>query len=178
MTCGGTGKWSRVGVPHKGWSELRVIDVGNDLETCEMCEVAQVRYVHVVEHPWWGVLRVGVDCAGVMTGDYVGARARDLVSRKGRGWLDRKWRVSVKGSEFLNARGWIVVVWPKRDGGWGARILNRETNQVIKSNLWHGTSEDAKLACLQVIETLEAKKARAGMEEIMKRAMERWRLTG
>ena len=45
-----TGKWSRVGVPHKGWTCVNVEDLGEPEAVCEMCEIQQIRYVHWMEH--------------------------------------------------------------------------------------------------------------------------------
>jgi hypothetical protein len=50
MSCGGTGKWSRAGVPHKGWECVDVEDLENDRAICEMCEVTEIRYVHTMVH--------------------------------------------------------------------------------------------------------------------------------
>ena len=45
------GKWSEPGVPHKGWVCLGVDDLGpGELMTCQMCMVAQIRYVHAMVH--------------------------------------------------------------------------------------------------------------------------------
>jgi hypothetical protein len=82
MSCGGTGKWSRAGVPHKGWRCEDVEDLERDRAICEMCEVAEVRYVHTMVHASWGRLRVGCVCAGNMEGDYVGAVAREAAVRR------------------------------------------------------------------------------------------------
>jgi hypothetical protein len=73
------GKWSQAGVPHKGWRCEDIDDVGDDLITCEMCECAEVRYVHTMSNPRWGggTLRVGCVCAGRMEEDAVGAETRE-----------------------------------------------------------------------------------------------------
>jgi hypothetical protein len=70
--------WSRPGVPHRGWSCVDVEDLGEPSEVCEMCEQAQLRYVHVMRHPEWeGELRVGCVCAGRMEEDYKRAVQRE-----------------------------------------------------------------------------------------------------
>ena len=44
-----TGKWTQAGVPHRGWMYATVDDLGaGESQTCEMCEVTQIRYVHVM----------------------------------------------------------------------------------------------------------------------------------
>lgn len=46
-----TGKWAQQGVPHKGWENTGVYDVGADRMTCEMCEAREIRYAHHMTHP-------------------------------------------------------------------------------------------------------------------------------
>lgn len=71
------GNWSVAGVPHKGWVCLGIDDLGEPSETCEMCQTAEVRFVHMVWHRDWGEMRVGCVCAGRMTDDVAGAHARE-----------------------------------------------------------------------------------------------------
>lgn len=33
----GHGKWAEAGVPHRGWKCLDVIDLDDNLATCQMC---------------------------------------------------------------------------------------------------------------------------------------------
>jgi hypothetical protein len=48
----GRGKWSKAGVPHKGWSCIEDGDLGaGNTQTCEMCESTQIRYTHTMTHP-------------------------------------------------------------------------------------------------------------------------------
>lgn len=52
-------KWSKEGLPHKGWQCLDVIDLAENTETgdsipyeqCEMCGNEKIRYAHVMIHP-------------------------------------------------------------------------------------------------------------------------------
>ena len=54
------GKWSQAGVPHRGWTCIGVDDLEEPDHICEMCEHAEVRYVHVMTHPdYEGELLVG-----------------------------------------------------------------------------------------------------------------------
>jgi hypothetical protein len=70
--------WSRPGVPHRGWTCVDVEDLGEPDEVCEMCQTAEIRYVHIMQHPdWEGELRVGCVCAGRMEEDYKRAEARE-----------------------------------------------------------------------------------------------------
>jgi hypothetical protein len=61
------GKWNNRSVPSRGWTCEGLNDVGHKLTNCEMCESAQVRYVHVMSHRGWPEkLRVWGDCADLM----------------------------------------------------------------------------------------------------------------
>ena len=44
------GKWSQDGVPHRGWMCLEVYDLEEPSALCAMCETAEVRYVHCMQH--------------------------------------------------------------------------------------------------------------------------------
>ena len=110
------GKWSEPSVPHKGWSCVDTEDLGEPSHTCEMCEFAECRYVHYMEHPDYPqVLGVGCVCAEHMEEDYVAPREREKrmrsrASRRSR-WLSRQWRTSGKGNPSLNSDGYNIVVY-------------------------------------------------------------------
>ena len=80
------GKWSEAGVPHTGWECVRIEDLGEPSLICEMCERAEVRYVHMMQNERWpnGVLKVGCHCAGRMEEDFKGAEEREAKFKK---WL-------------------------------------------------------------------------------------------
>ena len=44
-----SGKWSQIGVPHRGWTCVSVDDLGAPDAVCEMCETQAIRYVHHME---------------------------------------------------------------------------------------------------------------------------------
>ena len=68
------GKFSREGVPKKGWTRVGSEDLGSLDAECEMCEKQRIRYVHYMEHPGYpGVLGVGKVCASHMEEDYKSA---------------------------------------------------------------------------------------------------------
>jgi hypothetical protein len=105
-----TGKWTHLGVPHKGWTCVDIEDLSSPDHVCEMCETQDARYVHTMEHPDYAdALRVGCVCAGHMEEDLLGARKREDAfkasrSRRAR-WLTREWRTSRAGNEYLNTDG-------------------------------------------------------------------------
>lgn len=72
------GKWAKAGVPHRGWTCVDWVDLGEPAAICEMCEHQYIRYVHVLRHPEWpDQLRCGCVCSGNMEQDLVGARERE-----------------------------------------------------------------------------------------------------
>ena len=100
-------------------------DLGSPDHVCEMCEVQDVRYVHVMTHAnYAGPPCVGCICAGHMEENLVGFRLREDAFKASRSrrerWLSQEWRVSRAGNEYLNTDGFNVVVYPVR-GGSGAR---------------------------------------------------------
>ncbi len=76
-----------------------------DSATCQMCGNEKIRYVHIMEHPDLDEsFDVGCVCAEKMSGDYEGpkrreAKLRNRAARRTR-WLQRKWRVSPRGTAF------------------------------------------------------------------------------
>lgn len=80
------GRWDQLGVPHKGWHCVDVVDLRADGEsadetdyaTCQMCGNEQIRYVHVMAHPdLEDHFEVGCVCAEKMSDDYEGPKRRE-----------------------------------------------------------------------------------------------------
>lgn len=146
-------RWDKVGIPHKGWNCIDVIDLRGDgagsdetsYETCQMCGHEKIRFVHVMEHTdQEDSLRVGCVCAEKMSGDYVGPRQREAklrnrAARRTR-WLQRKWRVSAKGNSFMNVDGYNLGVHMNQSKRWGYRIESRFGMKTF------ATKDEAKLA--------------------------------
>jgi hypothetical protein len=135
------GKWGDGAVPKRGWALVNSFDAleegEGDLQICEMCEIQEIRYVHVMVHPGYapGQLECGCICAGVMSGDparvvETEARLRQLAGRRAR-WLSRKsWKVSARGNSYINDRELNGVVYPGQ-GGFGFRIEHRQTKRCL-----------------------------------------------
>jgi hypothetical protein len=69
------GLWSESSVPHRGWTYVNFFDLGTPSQICAMCQVMEIRYVHVVTHPNYnGSLEVGCVCCEHLTEDYVNPR--------------------------------------------------------------------------------------------------------
>jgi hypothetical protein len=151
-----TGKWTQPGVPHRGWRCVDIEEQEEQDHLCEMCEARLVRFVHVMEHDAYeGVLRVGCICAGHMEEDLVGARMREAAYKNDRArrsrWLQRKWRVSAGGNEFLNtADGFNVVIY-RTGRSWGARVEHRASGFQRTSKLRYATAEKVKLAAFDAM---------------------------
>ena len=45
------GLWRDPAIPKAGWECIAVNDQGEPSDICEMCQVAEIRYVHVMVHP-------------------------------------------------------------------------------------------------------------------------------
>ena len=153
------GKWSRAGIPHKGWVCVDIEDLGSPNAVCEMCESQSIRYVHHMQHPQYSeILGVGCVCSGHMEGDVAAARGREasMQSRSGKRkrWLSRKWRISAKGNPWINADGYRVTVYA-RGGGWAATIA-RGDDPPMHSRRNYPTQEQAKLAAFDHITKLLA----------------------
>jgi len=158
-----TGRWAEPGVPHIGWRCTDIYDNDGDMQLCEMCQVAEIRYVHVMEHPTFPeTLEVGCICAGHMEQDYAAAqdrekRVRRQSSQRAR-WLTRQWRTSRNGNPYLRLRdGFHLVVFPKHEGGWSARITRSDTAQSWQARRFYPTEEAAKLGAFNALAFIRSK---------------------
>jgi hypothetical protein len=145
------GKWSQVGIPHRGWNCVGVEDLGAPEATCEMCETQEIRYVHTMHHPDYVTdLEVGCICAEHMEGDYIGPRQREKALRSAAGrkkrWLSRAWKISARGNSFINTDGFNVTIFPNVDGTWGGRIEERDGGRSVASKRKYSSEDAAKLA--------------------------------
>lgn len=163
LVAAGRGKWSKAGVPHKGWQCVDIEDLGEPQIECDMCELQTIRYVHHMEHPNYPeILEVGCVCAGHMEGDVAAARTREssMKSRAGKRkrWLSRKWRISAKGNPWIKADGYRVTVY-RRGSGWAATVSSEDNSLVQHSRRNYKTEDQAKLAAFDHITRLLAREA-------------------
>ena len=121
-TAGGENLWRRDDVPHSGWSCTGVSDLGEPAAVCGMCGEQIIRYVHHMTHPAYRPLGVGCVCAGRMEGDPQAARERERAFRKRetrrRTFMNRTWRRSRDGNEYLRVRGHVLVLYRIKGSGW------------------------------------------------------------
>ncbi|MEW5930396.1 MAG: hypothetical protein AB1941_23290 [Gemmatimonadota bacterium] len=152
------GKWFDAGVPHRGWHCVEIEDLGAPNATCEMCEAQSIRYVHYMEHADYAeTLACGCVCAGHMEQDLAAARERDesMRSRAGKRarWLTRRWKVSAKGNDWLEADGFRVTIF-ERNGGWAAAVIATGGTYRHFSRRTYVTENQAKLAAFDLITRL------------------------
>jgi hypothetical protein len=154
------GKWSKPGVPHKGWICINIEDRGEADDVCEMCEAQAIRYVHYMQHQDYPeVLGAGCICAGKMADDDDGARRREAdlrnAAQRRQRWLSRKWKESAKGNAYLNTDGFNIVIYPRWDPRtgrvWTFRITDRETERSIPSKRIFPKEDRAKLAAFDAL---------------------------
>lgn len=162
----GRGKWSGKGVPHRGWRCVEIEDLGAPKATCGMCEAQRIRFVHYMEHDDYpGTLPCGCVCAGHMEQDLARAEARDH-SMRGRAskrtrWVARRWKVSQRGNEWIEADGYRVTIF-RRGGGWAAALNAVAGTYQAFSRRFYATEDEAKLAAFDAISRLLLAQSGAG----------------
>lgn len=124
-SSGGNGLWNDPTVPKTGWACTGVSDYGPNSDfLCQMCEHQRIRYVHRMVHPDYPrTLDVGCVCAGNMEGDVEAAKTREREFKnkqiRRENFHTRKWRISARGSSFINVNGHHVVLCKSKfDGRW------------------------------------------------------------
>jgi len=156
------GKWSQPDVPHKGWVCVDIEDLGDLSAVCEMCEKQLIRYVHYMEHPNYDkILSVGCVCAGHMENNYESAKRRDdfMKSRnnKRKKWLNRNWKTSAKGNEYIKSDGYIIVMKYKNTY-WSALIQSEDKKFEIWSKRKYQSINEAKLAAFDYLTKILSEK--------------------
>lgn len=154
------GKWSDLGIPHKGWECIDFEDLGEPAETCEMCEFQEIRYVHVMRHSDYpSPLRCGCDCAGAMSNDYEGADRRERTAknaaRRRSQWLRRNWKTSAKGNAYLRTDGFLVTVF-QSGSAWKACVADSVSERKRFSYRAFPTEDRAKLAAFDAMVRLKS----------------------
>lgn len=156
----GKGKWASAGVPHRGWRCVNVEDLGEPLMTCEMCESAEIRYVHYMQNDRYpGTLACGAICAGHMESDLLRAEARDKKMRSAASRRKRfpgrvGWRMNEKGNHLLKANGYRITVF-RRGLLWGAVVSRPALDNGFFTREKFATAEAAKMAAFDTMNFIE-----------------------
>ncbi|MBT5260959.1 MAG: hypothetical protein HOL84_08870 [Nitrospina sp.] len=153
------GKWSKKGVPHKGWVCFDVEDLKEPSQVCEMCESQKIRYVHYMEHDdFEDTLGVGCICAGHMEENYERAEAREkklkTAARHRTNWSKGGWKTSAKGNDYKNVDGFNIVIFFKNNK-WSYVIKFINTDESKFSPRKYETEGEAKLAAFDSINFLK-----------------------
>lgn len=132
-------KWSKEGLPHKGWKCIDVIDLAEHVtsgdtipyEQCEMCGNEKIRYAHVMTHPEYpNEIYVGCVCAEKMTDDYDTPRKKETAVRnrsmRRNNFNKVQWRFnSEKGTYSKKYKGEYITIMKSRYGNWGVFFANQ-----------------------------------------------------
>lgn len=160
-----TGKWCEPDVPHKGWACVGMDDLEDDRSTCEMCEVTEIRYVHIMTHLQYDAeLRCGCICAEHMEEDYAGPRLRERklrsrLSRRAR-WLQRSWLWSdlSGGVQYLNADQFHIAIWRNGSEGWTGRVTDNSNDRSVLARRVYPDADAAKLAAFDAMLALKERR--------------------
>jgi hypothetical protein len=118
-----------------------------------------------MEHPDYpNTLVVGCICAGNMEQDLLAAKRRDKQMRsrfaKRKKWLDRQWKLSRKGNDYIMADGYTITIFHNGEG-WKASLSKNETLDIVYSKRTFDTENRAKLAAFDRITSLLAENRKA-----------------
>lgn len=133
-------KWSKKGLPHKGWQCLDVIDLAENTETgdsipyeqCEMCGNEKIRYAHVMIYPEYpDEIHVGCICAEKMTDDYDTPRKRETAVRnrtiRKKNFNKVQWRFNREKRTYSKKyKGEYITIMQSRYGNWGVFFASQK----------------------------------------------------
>ena len=164
----GMGKWSQPGVPHRDWRCVDNYDTfevhGEDqFETCEMCEVMNIRFVHVMQHDDYPeLLHCGCICAGHMEQNKARAKRRDTSMRNRAGRRERfperkGWRVSAKGTPHIRVDGYHLMV-VRRKGGFAVGVTSPGAGDPKWGRKTYKSELDAQLGCFDALEYMKERR--------------------
>jgi hypothetical protein len=109
-----------------------------------------------------GTLMVGCVCAGKMEGNLQSAKERDsfMKSRmnKRKNWLDRKWKISRNGNQYVKTDGFIVVMKLNKEGLWSAFVKSEKGDFEQWSSRKYKNEKEMKLAAFDCLTKVLAEK--------------------
>lgn len=162
------GNWATPGVPHKGWSCDEIIDNEEPSSTCEMCQVAAIRFVHIMSHPHYpDTLRCGCVCAGHMEEDLAAAKERESVSkrtsRRVESGLMAHWKISKKGNLYFKTKSCVITVFEKK-GRWGSCVYDCDLDRTEFSDTPSPSAYQAKRSGLLIAsKIIERRRSQEGI---------------
>lgn len=108
--------WNKEGIPHKGWSCVKVIDSGHASSKCEMCGNGTVRYIHYLEHDDYSEdIKVGSECSKKLAENYsmasfVETYIKKYPTEKSK-WSNKSWKISRSGNPYLKHDEYIITIY-------------------------------------------------------------------
>lgn len=162
------GKWSQPGVPHKGWECIDEYDTferlgEGEFETCGMCEIAQVRFIHVmVNDRYEGPLSCGCVCAGHMEGSLQRAEVRDVTLRSKARRRDhfpvrKAWKLSAKGTPYIKVEGFHLMVVKREGDKFGVGATPPWTSETVWGRKVYASLDEAMKGCFDAWQHLLGK---------------------
>jgi hypothetical protein len=158
----GTGRWCEPGVPHSGWECVLVEELG-DLTACDMCQAAQIRYGHHMQHDDFDLTLVCCcACAEHMCEEYDGKEAEgearaDAARKKSLQMI--VWRTASSGnSVYCRADEFVAIVfWRFRgyssDDTYGICVKDTKAGrQRVVTNL--NNEAEARAKAISLIEEM------------------------
>jgi hypothetical protein len=118
-----------------------------------------------MQHPdYQQVLRVGCICAGKMEDDPEEALKREsnMKSRAGKRkrWLNRKWKISTKGNEYIITDGFVITIFYS-SGELRACVKEKDGDRKVLSRRKYKTLNEIKLASFDCVTRLLSEQERS-----------------
>lgn len=152
--------WNDSKIPRHGWICIVMEDNEDNLETCQVCGVQEIRYVHIMHHPDCShTVRAGSHCASKMELDSNTADIREhgfinKIKRK-KNWLKDDWKISTKGNPRKVKEGYIITLFPK-ENQWTYSICKKgQGNRPIYSKKLYNDQEGSKEAAFEEFERMK-----------------------
>lgn len=154
-------------MPHRDWNcvdnyDSFEVNGEDEFETCEMCEVMEIRFVHVMQHADYSdLLHCGCICAGHMEQNKVGADRRDKgmrnrASRRAK-FPDRTgWRVSARGTPYIKVEGYHLMV-ARRKSGFAVGVTPPGAPHPKWGRRTYPAELDARLGCFDALEYMKSR---------------------
>lgn len=157
------GKWDDPAVPKADWICTEVYDScsnGEDFyRVCEMCEAAQIRYVHVMVHDDWEPIEAGCICAGHMECSPEAAMRREQAAkRRDRFPAHKNWRRTENGNARLHIDHLRLIVY-RRGDVWRVGVI--KAAEYEQDEIWgqrnYATERDARKAAFDAMQYAKSK---------------------
>ena len=155
--------WEDPRIPRQGWECLGVEHIPGDEEpqTCEVCQVAIIRWIHHMRHDEWPVeYDAGCVCAGQMEQSPAAAKEREQSAnsreRRRKGWARRKWKLTANGNHTLKIDGFHITLFT-RNGSFHAVIMRLSDERQWWSKRHYASIEAVRAASFEAFEHVKSR---------------------